>query len=82
MDDKAQQKYRGMNDHDLLITLAVSVEEIKQELVGNGKTGLCTRVDNVETVQTKHGVYFAILATAVAIGVPLITWLYDKIGGG
>lgn len=71
------QKYRGMDSHDLLITLAVTVDQIKEELVGNGKKGLCTRMDEAETVLTRFGVYFAIMGAAVGIGVPLLIYLNE-----
>lgn len=65
-------------DHDILMELKSDVKHIVKLLEGNGQEGLITIVDRHDTLLTKHGVYFALLSASLFIGVPVATWLIDK----
>ena len=41
------------NDHDILVTLAADVKDIKRAVEGNGQPGLIERVTTLEALLTK-----------------------------
>lgn len=57
----------GESDHDLLIELRRDVKHLVKVIEGNGTEGVCTQVDRMDRVLTRHDVYFAIMASVLAI---------------
>jgi len=70
----------GESDHDLLNEVRGDVKHILKALDGSdGNEGLCAKVDRHETTLTRHGTYFALVAGAFVIGVPVLLWLADRL---
>jgi len=61
-----------MDDHDKLTELLVRMDHVQEVLGGNGGPGLCTRVDNVETLTDRHSTYFTLLVGAIPTAIIII----------
>ncbi len=81
MDSKQAERWRAqfaaMSDHDNLTELRVEMKSVQEVLKGNGGPGICQRVDSLEESRTTHKVYFALMAGALIVGLPLLTWLAE-----
>jgi len=78
-------QYKGMEDHDLLITATVKIDILtEQNKKSDAETirwrnAMDDRLDCAETKLTKHDVYFAFLGGFIIIGVPFFVWLIDNL---
>jgi hypothetical protein len=65
----------------LCTKIAVSetkVETLTKTIDGDERNpGLTSRMDDAETTITKYGVYFALMAAAVTVGVIAVPWIIE-----
>jgi len=75
MDDKQlREKYQKMNDHDKLTEIGVQVEIMQTKL-----TTVCTKTEEYGTRITRLETIMTVVAAVVVVGIPLTTWIIDKI---
>lgn len=72
-DKKLWEKYRKMDDHDKLTEIGVQVEIMQTKL-----TNICTKVEDYGMRLTRLETIVAVVAAGVVVGVPVATWLIDR----
>lgn len=72
-------RYKKMDDHDLLITVACKVDMMADQLaeIRKENTSVLMRLEDCEKRLIRHEVYFAILGGGIVLLIPLLTWIID-----
>jgi len=67
------EKYQNMDDHDKLTEIGVQVEIMQAKL-----TTICNKTEDHGIRLTRLETIVAVVAAGVVVGVPLATWIIDR----